>query len=326
MISPKVSVLVAAYNVENTIKIAIESILNQSYQNVEIIVVNDCSTDKTNSILDRYASQITIITNENNSGLSYSRNVALDRATGNFIMFMDGDDYFLDTDVIEQMLHVATTNVSDLVVADFNYVNQNANTISQRKTNNSIEHMYSGAWNKLYSSYLWESRRFPENILYEDAGIILDIALSAKKITSLNKPIYAYRQNGNTITQSLNNPERHLDILKSITFGLNKTNLMSAPFEMKQAGLRYINHILLGHLIVVKMEYEESESKEKVANKLINYMQNHDLKQAGFSKKYLHNLYQKAIFYLLENKIFNPILNTFLKTAIIIRNKRRNNK
>ena len=91
----KISVIVSAYNTESYIEKCINSLINQSYSNMEIIIVNDCSTDKTREKLVQYENiqNIKIIDNEKNMGLSYSRNIALENSSGDYIGYIDSDDY-----------------------------------------------------------------------------------------------------------------------------------------------------------------------------------------------------------------------------------------
>lgn len=99
MSKPKVSVIMATYNCEDTIKEAIDSILNQTYKNIELVICDDCSTDNTYNILleykDKYPEKIVLIKNEVNSKLPYSLNRCLEQATGEYIARMDGDDISL---------------------------------------------------------------------------------------------------------------------------------------------------------------------------------------------------------------------------------------
>jgi len=101
----KVSIIMPAYNAENTIKNTIESILNQNYDNYEIIVVDDGSTDNTQNIVKNIDnSKIKYFKLETNKGVSNARNFGIEKATGNYIMFIDSDDLYLDT-MIEKMVN-----------------------------------------------------------------------------------------------------------------------------------------------------------------------------------------------------------------------------
>ena len=111
----KVSVIVAAYNIEKYIARCLDSILNQTYKNLEIIVVNDGSSDNTGEIIDKYSEKdirIKVIHKEN-SGVSSARNKGLDMSTGDYIGFVDGDDT-LETDMYELLVSNAIKNNADI--------------------------------------------------------------------------------------------------------------------------------------------------------------------------------------------------------------------
>lgn len=323
MNTKKISVLVAAFNVENTISQTINSILDQSYKNIEIIVINDGSRDNTENVLKTFGDKITVITTQN-SGLGATRNLGLKMASGDYIMFIDGDDYLTYNNGISDFVNCAEKDLADLVVADFNYVDEDGNTISKRSVNSTIESMYSGAWNKLYSKSLWKGVQFPENILYEDAGVVMSIALSANRITVLHKPVYAYRQSKKTITQSLNSVERHLDSIKSIEPYTHK--IIESKKDCAKSAVRYINHLMLGHLIVVKTEYVKSDQQIAVVKEIVKYMESPLLRNQGFSKNIFNDSIQKLLFWTLKTNNIKFVMDVLLKNASNVRNRRRNKR
>ena len=114
----KVSVIVPAYNVEGYINDCLESLVNQTLKEIEIIVVNDGSTDRTSEIISKFSakdSRMKII-NQENQGLSAARNNGMQQATGEYIGFVDSDDY-IDLDFYEKLYEAAKTNDADISVA-----------------------------------------------------------------------------------------------------------------------------------------------------------------------------------------------------------------
>ena len=114
----KISVIIPVYNEEEYCNECIDSVINQSYKNLEIICINDKSTDNSLKILEDYAqkdSRITIINNQENKGLGFSRNVGLEYATGDYIFFIDSDDSILEN-TLELLLKNAISNESDVVL------------------------------------------------------------------------------------------------------------------------------------------------------------------------------------------------------------------
>ena len=122
----KVSILVAAYNIEPYIRQCIESVIEQTYRNIEIIIVDDCSTDRTGIICDELAAsdeRITCIHHDSNRRLPSVRNTALDLATGSFIIFVDGDDW-LAPDFVEYMLDMIINTGADIALSDSNFTSR----------------------------------------------------------------------------------------------------------------------------------------------------------------------------------------------------------
>lgn len=317
-----VSVIITAYNAEKTILEALQSALQQTYNNVEIIIVNDGSTDETKTILIPFLEKIVLI-ETNNEGPGAARNRGIESATGDFIMFIDGDDYFIHENVVKNLMNTSEKNNAEVVVAHFNYVDSNGILLSQKKVEPNIENMYSGAWGKLYTKNLWNDIKFPEDILYEDSGVIMAVALLANKISLLNESIYAYRQDEKTITQSLDSPERHLDSIKAFIPYMDMVNLLE-DYKVKKNVIHYMNHIILGHAVVVKVEYIKSTQQIVVLKQLLQYMENPLLIKGGFSSRLLSDKIQIMIFNLLKTDKLQPVLSILLKIAISIRNKKRN--
>ena len=112
----KVSIIMSAYNAEKTIKRAIDSVLKQSYANIELVIINDCSTDNTENLIKEYKSnKIKLINHEVNLGAGYTRDTGVKSCTGDYIKFLDSDDY-LATDAISTYINNALVNNADIVV------------------------------------------------------------------------------------------------------------------------------------------------------------------------------------------------------------------
>ena len=124
----KISVIVAVYNTEKYLKRCLESLIHQSYQNLEIIVVEDGSKDDSKPVLENYKNnpKIKIIYNKKNSGLSYSRNRGLENATGDYIGYLDSDDY-VDADYYEKLMQSINENKSDIAICDMKVVYDDTN-------------------------------------------------------------------------------------------------------------------------------------------------------------------------------------------------------
>lgn len=168
---PMVSVIVAIYNIEPFVGTCIRSILNQNYRNLEVILVDDCSTDGSGRICDAYAAQdprISVIHHAVNQRHSKTRNDGLDAATGEFIIFVDGDDW-LAPDFVAYMLHVITVTKSDMAINLAHFTTRDASQVpdtpiqtwSAEKTLTELlyPHLTVGVWNKIYCRDFIEKNR-----------------------------------------------------------------------------------------------------------------------------------------------------------------------
>lgn len=216
-----ISIIVPIYNVEKYLSACIESLLNQTYRNTEIILVNDGSTDKSEEIIETYKqkdSRIISIKKEN-GGLSDARNVGLDNAKGEYIVFVDSDDY-IHTEMISKLYN--NIGESDISVCGIGLVDEQGHWIS-KMCEDSEDFMCSGedaalllyekgrnyykgcsvemvvAWNKLYKREVWKEIRFPFGKIHEDVFTTYKIFNNSSSIRYCSEPLYYYRQRGNSI-------------------------------------------------------------------------------------------------------------------------------
>lgn len=198
-----VSVLIPAYNAEKTIDRCMDSILSQTYQNIEVIIVNDGSTDNTLSILSDYAEKDKriIIYNQPNKGVSAARNICLKNANGEYILYVDADDW-IESNMIQRMVELI--NDADIVFCESDH----AETSEQVEyiENIKIEHwnqrqqmlefmkhkrMTGMLWNKLIRRNLTEGVRFNEKTGYgEDAEFLWNILKRSRKMVVTNEILY----------------------------------------------------------------------------------------------------------------------------------------
>lgn len=217
-----ISVIVPAYNVEAYIADCLESILSQSYADLEIIVVNDGSTDRTLDIIEEYASKdnrLRIIS-QPNGGPSVARNKGLEMAQGEWLMFVDSDDLLLPG-AIESLLHLAQATQSDIACGEFvrriNDKHQKKNKFITFNGEKALEHnLYQkyinpSPWGKLYLSDIFSNIRFPEGIIYEDLYVSWQIFLHAKKVAYSQIHVYLYNDTPDSLLHNFNS--RRLDVL-----------------------------------------------------------------------------------------------------------------
>lgn len=238
---PLISIIVPVYNVESYLDKCINSIINQSYKNLEIILVNDGSTDSSIEICNFYAlkdSRIKII-NKANGGLSDARNCGLEVAKGEYIAFIDSDDW-VDEDLYKILYELIVKYNSDISVCSFkkaiseevklNNINNEAVYINMT----ALEKIYDNdgvdmvvAWNKLFKKDLLIGEKFPNGKIHEDVYLIPRLLYKAKSIAYTNKELIYYRVNPNSITNSKFNLKRldYLEALESISMFYKDNNL-----------------------------------------------------------------------------------------------------
>lgn len=216
-----VSVIVPVYKVESYLSRCVDSIINQSYRNLEIILVDDGSPDKCPEICNEFAekdSRIRVIHKEN-GGLSSARNAGLDICRGEYIAFVDSDDYIAENYI--EKLHTAVKDENaDIAVCDFcctgelNEVFKSYNSydtesfvsdgkeVLRRYYCNYKGFGYVVAYNKLYSRRIMNEVRFPYGKIHEDEYVFADIMLNCGKIACVSDKLYFYFQRGDSIMSS----------------------------------------------------------------------------------------------------------------------------
>ncbi len=222
----KVTVIIPAYNVENYIKQCLDSIINQTYKNIDIIIINDGSTDNTLKIINQYAKKykfIKLIDIENN-GQGYARNLALKQATGEYIMFVDSDDY-LELNTIELTIEKIVSEKSDFVDFGYRYYQDKGKSlVLQKEYSFSEEKQLKGkeclelfnipnyfVVNKLYDRKFLINNKifFGEHYIYEDILFWVRCVLKATKVSIMDTKLYNVRSNMTSTTKSNIQTDRH---------------------------------------------------------------------------------------------------------------------
>ncbi len=203
---PLISVIVPVYNVEQYLNKCVDSIINQTYKNLEIILVDDGSPDRCGEICDEYAEKddrVKVIHKEN-GGQGSARNMGLDICKGEYIAFVDSDDW-IDLDMYECMMSDLLEYAADLSMCNFWIVNgekisaeDGCEDVIVMNNKQLMEFYYSDSrmntspCNKLYKKDLWEGLRYPENVFREDELILYKVLLKADKTVHTGLPKYFY--------------------------------------------------------------------------------------------------------------------------------------
>lgn len=210
------SVIVAAYNVEKYIEKCINSLVNQTYKNLEILVVNDGSTDNTKEIMEKYEKEYKNLKllNKENGGLSSARNYGINHSKGEYITFVDGDDY-IDEKMYDEMLNIMIREDSDMCVCNFRKIY--SNKIKIPKLNYTLfkgelvhnfllrhDEIFAISCNKIYKKEIIINNNifFINKAFFDDLGFNSKYILYTRKVSIVNKAFYNYIQREGSITKS----------------------------------------------------------------------------------------------------------------------------
>ena len=282
-----VSIIIPVYNVEKYLARCLDSCLNQSFADIEIICVNDGSEDSSPDILNHYQkfdSRIKII-NKSNGGLSSARNAGISQAQGKYILFVDSDDY-ISTIAVEKLYDNAQRNQSDVVI--FDYISGGADMLSQKIVNksqflseyenkpfNETVMRFAGykftpptAWSKLYRTDLIKDKiSFCEGIIFEDNPFWAEVYLSAKRITYLPTALYYYL---------INRQGRIMQTLDENVFDIFKVH-------------ECIKNTFINHGLYNKYETEVNLLK------VMDYIRNYHRIEPGLKKEFYNRICQDDI-------------------------------
>ena len=314
----RISIIVPVYNVENYLTKCLDSLVNQSHRNIEVLVVDDGSKDKSAEIIKsfalKYPEKIKAFTKEN-GGLSDARNFGIERATGDYIGFVDSDDYVTET-MFEEMLLLAEKHQAKMVICNIQKVDENGQVTQkltqlpnmQEKIN--LEDHFSVfsdisyfACNKLFRKELFEHKRFKKGVHFEDIQLIPQLLLECEIIAQTQSFHYQYLERTDSITKT--HTEKGLDILKAVQDVENEfkgSRYSNKKIELKNFQIFEGVYSFLAYLAFVKNE----EMFYKMSDKLAVFMKERQIKiqdilrYSRFGKNYLLSLpVKKKIFYLL---------------------------
>lgn len=287
----KVSVIVPVYNGDKFLNKCLESVANQTLKDLEIIVVNDGSKDNSLDIMQKFKnkySDIFKIIDIPNSGVGTARNKALDIASGEFIKFLDADDY-LELNILEKMYNIAKENNVSLVRGNYHQFLGKLNLgdmcswsglkgnqlVDVQKNKDYIIKETSGIGNKLIRRDLIGDLRFPEKTKWEDLAIMPVIVASASKVYHMDEEVYNYRVNLNTTIKDFIRKTPHvLDIIKCVE--LIEQNLKNRGLDeiyREQIESLYILHTLFRVENVMTWVNFSKNQKEDVIKSLINIIE-----------------------------------------------------
>lgn len=316
----KLSVIIPCYNVENYISKCMDSLVNQTLSDIEIIAVNDGSKDKTLKILKSYEKKHKniIVIDKKNAGVSAARNDALKIAKGEYIGFLDSDDW-VDKTMFQKMYEKATTENLDIVACDTNAVYPTENRVIKSnvsENSNPKELMlnaYAVIWNKIYKRELIKDIKFNENMTFcEDVLFLYMVYSRVNKVGAIHEALHFYLQREGSLTYTYNEKLYQLiDSLDNVVSYYKKVKLMKKyKEEIEYSYVRYLYATFVKRLAKTKDKKQFKRGVnfviEKVNSTFPNYRKNKYIRALNGKSLYLrffNRFISKLIFMLEKNKM-----------------------
>lgn len=322
---PKISIIIPVYNTEQYLRKCLDSCTNQTFKDIEIIVVNDCSPDNSDVIMceyeEKYPNLVKCIYLDKNIKLGGARNRGIEIAQGDYLTFLDSDDWIADN-MCEELYKSAISNNADIVICDRNYVTADR-VIHQSDFSSDLKSMTDvpkkvlfdncimiGCCYKLYKrSFIYRSQiKFPENTFYEDVVTGFEWYIHADRINFINKPLYYYFRRDNSIVNdfSISNKNQHINSVCGLFKILNKSDVLYRDYKdaISRFILKEISNLILSN--VVSLSDETYISLKNLRSSAIRNIQNW--------KEILHktnqlNEYEKHIVYdfFIDEKYFECV-------------------
>lgn len=297
-----ISIIVPIYNASKYLKKCLDSLVNQTKKELEFILINDGSTDDSESIIKSYEDDRIKYFKRSNHGIGKTRNFGINKSTGKYIMFLDSDDY-LKTDACEVLYKRIEKEKLDLVVCDFYRVNSNVleekindfKNTSLKDNPKLLLDINLAPWNKIYRSDLIKDNKikFVEDLKYEDAPFVALALLKSKKIGKVNKPLVYYRVHERSETTVRD--ERIFDIIKIVD--------------------------------IIRDYFKDYDWSSDVVDTLtIKILVNYNIQQRNIRDKKLRNKFIDSTFDYFERNIPNYRQNSYFKERNMLKSFIEKNK
>lgn len=281
----KISIVVAVYNLEKYLPRCLEALVNQTLEEIEILCVDDGSTDSAPKIIDEYAKKYkekVKAFHKENGGEFTTRNYGLERATGEYVTFVDTDDY-VELDWAEKLYNAAKENNADIAVCGFERIDLNTGKVvsknmtqfgnTVKEINNKDDFMLfinPAPWNKIYRLETVKNQRFLNFRGFNDMIFLTSSYINAKKVAFIPDVLYHYylrydSQIHNVNNQDVENFKKYLLDLKALYIKENKYEEMKYILDM-------MAFIHLGTSVMYRASYDKTIDIKKMLKETINYL------------------------------------------------------
>lgn len=313
----KISVIVPVYNTDKYLAKCLDSLVNQTLEDIEILVVNDGSSDNSQQIIEDYSLRFDQLKSfvKENGGLSDARNFGVERAEGEYIAFVDSDD-FVDEAMFETMYVLGKKHNAEIVMCDLEKVNENGEAFRDLPQSPQLPEkiilnqdftifgeISCFACNKIFHRSLFANQKFLEGIHFEDIELIPKLILQSNTMAKINQPFYKYFERQDSITKT--HTQKGLDMFTAI--GNVKSAFENSKYkdEKRQLDRFLILQGFYSYLAYAAYVKDKKLKKEMLA-KLLEMMGKYDMSKSDivfykrFNENYLFSLpFKKKVFYLL---------------------------
>lgn len=330
-----VGILIPVYNSEQNIENCLNSIVNQTYKNIEVVIVDDGSTDNSGNICDKYQKKDNRIKvfHIKNSGVANARNYAIKKCNSDYITFIDSDDY-VDLNYIEVLYKIMRKNDADIVSCDLKYctdlikkkneIPKEIYILNKKQAMESLMYgkkISNGPTCKLFKKSLFSDIEFPVGKLFEDLGTIYKVIDRTKKVAYINEKKYYYFQNYTSITHAKFN-DKSLYILEC---GETIMNFIYDNYpEIKMAGdyMYFSRAVDIARIIPLKNKYKPE------INKIKNILRRYRKKiiKNEYARRHMVFFAYCAYFGIYGIKLGNFIFCNIMKLKIRMETKNEKNR
>lgn len=334
----KVSIIVPVYNVEKYLEQCLVSIINQTYKNIEIILVDDGSTDMCPQKCEEWAQKDDriLVFHKSNGGLSDARNYGINASSGEYLMFVDSDDW-IDLTMVEKMVNAIESDKTDMAICQFVMVYPDGGTqksiddifenttLSKKEATNLLledNRISNHVWRKLYKKEYFDCY-FPVEKNYEDLYVTWKLINNCSKISLLDNPLYFYRQNSNGIISSLNLKNLN-DFLDGVLLCSNNIEKLYPEYKTKIENYRFEKML---HIYCLSCELNDKINCTKVKQfrkKIIKYLNEIELSNIAGKKNKIKFIFMKY-FHKVQFK-HKRLLKTIKQNINFIKKYRKNNE
>lgn len=280
-----ISIIIPIYNSEKYLEECLNSVTSQSYKNIELVLVDSGSSDKSIDIINKYieADKRICLYKTDKKGVSSARNLALEKAKGEYILFVDSDDLLSDSDALRRIIDIIDSN--DVIRYENNYLNDNKidinNSLESLKNNykNGLDFLNDALknnneykwylWQYVFKKDLWKGIYFPEDKIFEDTYTIYRVLLQANNVKVLKNAIYTYRNNTSGVSRKINYKICE-DLIYVIKESSKYVSSLTIPSETKNL---LLNNFSFNYISIVNaLSIVNDDEKDKVKQLLNDNM------------------------------------------------------